>query len=363
MTTAPPLSVPISYVRLMLELAQEHGVADERLLQGLDITDELLLDPYARVSLRPVFAELCRRSLAFTGEPALGYAFGLRATLTTHGIVGYGLMSQANLRKVLTFGEQFGSMLRLSAWDLHFQIGDSHARMWAIDSLPPNDIREFSAQVLIVSTYSLLQQLLPECTPDAVLSFDFPEPAYHAAWASRLPTCRFGAAFNEIRVPVRYIDMPLHTADPMSAKLAERECARELQQLDMGRHDDVVRQVRKLLTLSPQLDQGYPTPEAVAQQLHVSTRTLGRQLQAQGSSYRSLLQDARQRDCRVLLRDPRLSLSQVADRLGYSSTAALCRAFQGWYGVSPSAFRAASPFAQSGDAPDRHELPPPTSRQ
>lgn len=332
-------TVPISYVRLMLELAQAHGVVAERLLHGLDISDELLLDPDARVSLRPVFAELCRRSLALTGEPALGYAFGLRATLTTHGIVGYGLMAQANLRQVLAFGEQFGSMLRLSAWDMHFETGATHARMWAIDSLPPNDIREFSAQTLIVSAYSLLQQLLPACTQDVVLSFDFPEPPYHAAWASRLPTCRFGAPFNEIRLPVRYIDMPLQTADPMSAKLAERECARELQQLDMWRHDDVVRQVRKLLTLAPQADQGYPSPEAVAQLLNVSTRTLGRQLQAKGSSYRSLLQDARQRDSRMLLRDPRLSLSQVSDKLGYSSTAALSRAFLGWYGMSPSAFR------------------------
>jgi AraC-like DNA-binding protein len=337
----PLPTTPISYVRLLLILCAEHGVPYAPVLDGLGITDDQLQDPDARVSLRPVFAELCRRSLALTGEPALGYLFGLRAHLTTHGILGYGLMSQPSLRQVLSFGQQFGTVLRLSAWDLHVQVGDTHARMWAVDSIPPNDIREFSAQVLIVSAYSMLAQLLPACTNDVVLCFDFPEPAYHRAWAHRLPTCRFGAAFNEIRLPLRYIDMSLHTANPMSALLAERECSRELSQLDAPRHDDVTRQVRKLLTL--QADQGYPTPAAIAQQLHVSLRTLARQLQTQGSSYRTLLQEARKRDSRFLLQDTRLSTADIAVRLGYESLPGFTRAFQAWYGLTPQAFRLSQP--------------------
>lgn len=130
-------SVPVSYVWLMLTLCAELGVARAPLLQGLDITDDTLNDPDGRVSLRPTYAELCRRALALTGEPGLGYEFGLRAALTSHGIVGYGLMSQPSLRQVLTFGQQFGSVLRLSAWDVHVTIGDTHVRMWAVDSMPP----------------------------------------------------------------------------------------------------------------------------------------------------------------------------------------------------------------------------------
>lgn len=330
-------SVPVSYVWLMLTLCAELGVARAPLLQGQDITDDTLNDPDGRVSLRPTYAELCRRALALTGEPGLGYEFGLRAALTSHGIVGYGLMSQPSLRHVLTFGQQFGSVLRLSAWDVHVTIGDTHVRMWAVDSLPPNDIREFSAQVLVVSACTLLSQLLPSCRQALVLGFDFPEPACHARYASRLPACRFGTSFNEIRLPVRYLDSPLRTADAVSAKLAQRECTQELSRFDVARHDDPVRRVRGLLTLT---ETGYPDPATLALRLHLSVRTLARQLQVQGSSYRSLLQDARRRDSRVLLTDHRLSIAQVADKLGYRSTAALSRAFQGWYGVSPSGFRA-----------------------
>lgn len=333
---APTPTVPISYVRLVLDLAGELGVSADRILAGQGITDEQLLNPDARVSLRPVFSELCRRALAMTGEPALGYLFGLRASLTAHGIVGYGLMSQATLRHALTFGQQFGSVLRLSAWDLHFEMTPSHARMWAVDSMPPNDLREFSAQTLIVGACTLLHQLLPECRADTVLGFDFPEPAYHRRFAARLPTCKFGVPFNEIRVPAHYLDQPLLTADMVSAKLAERECVRELSTLELRWHNDTVRQARGLLTLT---DAGYPSPQELARQMNVSSRTLARQLQAQGSSYRTLLQEARQRDSRVLLHDARLSVADVAMRLGYESATGFSRAFQGWYGMTPLAYR------------------------
>ena len=330
-------TVPVSYVWLVLDGCAEHGVPMAQLLQGLGITGDTLNNPDGRVSLRPTYAELCRRALALTGEPGLGYELGLRAGLTSHGIVGYGLMSQPSLRQVLAFGLQFGVVLRLSAWDVHASLSDNQVRLWAVDSMPPNDIREFSAQLLVVSACTVLRQLLPECGEALMLCFDFPEPASHVRYAHRLPTCRFGAAFNEVRLPVRYLDTPLRTADFASAQMAERECTQDLSRFKVTRHDDAVRQVRGLLTLG---ESGYPGPAMVATSLHRSLRTLARQLQTQGQSYRILLQDARRRDSRVLLLNHRLSIAQVADRLGYRSTAALSRAFQGWYGVSPSGFRA-----------------------
>jgi AraC-like DNA-binding protein len=330
-------SVPVSYVWLLLDLCADFGVSSDALLMGLDLPERTLNDTDGRVSLRPTYAALCRRALALTGEPGLGYEFGLRAALTSHGIAGLGLMSQPTLRQVLTFGLQFASVLRLSAWDLHVDMGVDPIRMWAVESVPPNDIRHFSAQMLVVSACTLLCQLLPACRQSLVLSFDFPEPEYHAKYASHLPTCRFGAPFNEIRLPAYFLDTPLQTANPVAAKLAERECAQELSLTEVTRHDDIVRQVRGLLTLS---DNGYPTPADLAKKLHLSVRTLARQLQVQGCSYRSLLQDARHRDSRVLLQNERLSISQVAQTLGYGATAAFSRAFQGWYGMPPSAYRA-----------------------
>lgn len=346
----PSPSVPIGYVWLMLELAAEHGVSPAPLLDGLDFPPEMLDNPDARMPLRPAYAELCRRAMEMSGEPGLGYEFGLRANLTTHGIVGYGFMSQANLRQVLEFGMRFGSVLRLSAWNLHFFTENGEVCMRAVESLPRVDLYRFSSQQVLVSCYTMLVQLIPECRNEVVLHFNTPEPDYHARYARRLPACHFLAPFNELRLPERFLDHPLRTADQISAKLAERACARELSEIQNQPHDALLRQVRTLLVAH---EDGYPTLEQMAQSLGVSPRTLSRQLQDEGTSYRAMLQQALKRDSLTLLRDPQLSLTEVAYRLGYSSMANFARACRNWHGLSPSQLRQAS-AQEARDLADNH---------
>ena len=332
-------AVPISYVWLVLELAAEYGVPRDRLLEGLDFPQDLLNNPDARMPLRPAYAEVCRRALALSGEPGLGYEFGLRANLTTHGIVGYGFMSQANLRQVLEFGKRFGSVLRLSAWNLHFFEEDGQVCMRAVESIEPNDLYRFSAQQVLVSCYTLLLQLIPECRSHVSLYFNTPEPPYQGRYARRLPTCHFMAPFNELRMPERFLDPPLRTADRISAQLSERACSRELDQIQNLPHDTLLRQVHTMLVPSTT---GYPSLEDIARQMNLSPRTLARQLQERDTSYRDMLQTAQRRDSLTLLRDPLLSISEVAFRLGYSSVTNFTRACKGWHGHPPARLRTAA---------------------
>src|SRR3546814_3187786 len=83
---------------------------------------------------------------------------------------------------------------------------------------------------------------------------------------------------------------------------------------------------------------GYPSFEAIASRLYMSPRTLTRQLAERGTSFRQLLAEARNRDSRTLLKDPRLSLTDIAHRLDYSSQAHFARAFRTWNGVSPGLY-------------------------
>lgn len=330
------LTVPVSYVWLVLELAAEHGASQASLLQGLDFPEGLLHHPDARMPLRPDYATLCRRALALSGEPGLGYEFGLRASLTTHGMVGYGFMSQANLRQVLAFAKRFGSVLRLPAWNLLFFEEDGQACMRAVESIEPNDLYPFSAQQVLVSCYTLLLQLMPECRSHVSLFFNTPEPAYQARYAGRLPTCHFMSPFNELRLPECWLDLPLHMADRVSAQLSERACTRELTQMQNLPHDALIQRVQALLFSGPG---GYLAVGDMARQLSLSPRTLARQLQARGTSYREQLQKAQRRDSLTLLRDPQLSIADVACRLGYSSVSNFTRACKEWHGEMPARLR------------------------
>ncbi|MEO8722001.1 MAG: AraC family transcriptional regulator ligand-binding domain-containing protein [Sphingobium sp.] len=76
----------------------------------------------------------------------------------------------------------------------------------------------------------------------------------------------------------------------------------------------------------------------VAAELMLSERSLRRRLTEEGTSFRELLQEARQDRAETMLSKSGISLSVAAEQLGYSDTAAFSRAFKEWTGVSPGRF-------------------------
>jgi len=85
---------------------------------------------------------------------------------------------------------------------------------------------------------------------------------------------------------------------------------------------------------------GYPDLPTVASCLHVSTRTLKRQLEGRGTSFRKLVDEARYRQALALLRNPDLAIQQIATAVGYEDPPSFTRAFRRWSGKTPIAARA-----------------------
>ena len=164
--------------------------------------------------------------------------------------------------------------------------------------------------------------------------FDYPEPEYYARFADRLPAARFDQGAVQLRFPAHYLSMRLQTANPVTAKMVEEQCSRELEQLGLA--GDFVKQVQALLTAR---SEGYPDLNAVADALHMSTRSLKRKLKQHERSFRELLDAVRYRDSVQLLKGSELSIERIAGRLGYSDPANFTRAFRKWAGVSPSEYR------------------------
>ncbi len=84
------------------------------------------------------------------------------------------------------------------------------------------------------------------------------------------------------------------------------------------------------------------TAERIAEQLHLSVRTLRRRLEEEGWSFRGLLSDVRQRLALHYVQDRTLSLTEISYRLGFTQPSSFTRAFRGWTGQSPTEARAAA---------------------
>jgi AraC-like DNA-binding protein len=79
--------------------------------------------------------------------------------------------------------------------------------------------------------------------------------------------------------------------------------------------------------------------EALAALLHVSPRTLHRQLKDEGASLQTLKDEVRrERALELLLRTAR-PIKQMAEAAGFQNEKSFIRAFRHWAGQSPAQFR------------------------
>lgn len=84
---------------------------------------------------------------------------------------------------------------------------------------------------------------------------------------------------------------------------------------------------------------GFPTAQAIADQLHLSKRTLYRRLADIEMSYQEILDSTRRRLADEYLATS-LSVDEIAERLGFSDTSNFRKAYRNWVGISPNEYRA-----------------------
>jgi AraC-like DNA-binding protein len=143
----------------------------------------------------------------------------------------------------------------------------------------------------------------------------------------------FGAESNGIVVAYRDLDRPSQRAD---SALAEH--ARKLIEAAMGpARQRLSQQVEHSLVLS--LPSGRATIQSCSALLGVTVRTLQRGLDAENTSFSSLLNRARIRLANEYFGNPETSISNIAGMLGYRSLSSFTRWHQQTYGMAPKARR------------------------
>jgi AraC-like DNA-binding protein len=332
-------AVPVMYALLILDVARDRGADPTEVLARAGIPAGLVGDPAGRLSANQA-ATLLLSAVRVSGEPSFGYEIGLRSTASSHGIMGYGLLSSSTIREAIELGvEYLRLLLPMMAMELREEDGPEGDRIASIvvtETVPLRDTRRVVFDFFLVGL-ARLGPVLSEnraSIEDVEMWFDDEEPAYFAEYRDRLPTARFGMGSNQIRFPAAHLALGPGTANPVTAKMVEDQCRRELEEL--GFAGDFVEQVRALLMSGAvrfNLD-------AAARSLHLSARTLRRRLSDHGTTFQDLVGVIRRAESTRLLRTTSLSLDQLADRLGYSDASNFARAFQKWTGMTPGTFRA-----------------------
>ena len=149
------------------------------------------------------------------------------------------------------------------------------------------------------------------------------------------PSMSFDAQRDELVFPASLLDTPLPGHNP---ELLRRLTAR-LDVLLGQLHEPggLVREIKSILT--SQIGINPIHIGTIANHLNMNERTLRRRLDAENTSFREISISTRKTLAETFLMDPAMSLSEVAQNVGFSDQTAFSRAFKDWFGQSPKAYR------------------------
>ena len=144
---------------------------------------------------------------------------------------------------------------------------------------------------------------------------------------------RFDSVIAAVVFPESHLSQAIADADPLLHRLLADSAEAAIAATDPILHTEVRRTIR--LLMHRQCSRGQ-----VARRLGMHERTLGRRLQASGTTFQRLLDETRLDMARQLLRNTRVPVARVAAALGYHDPTVFTRAFARWTGQTPSRFRA-----------------------
>ncbi|MGB8932042.1 MAG: AraC family transcriptional regulator [Anaeromyxobacteraceae bacterium] len=322
----------MAFVRAIVGGFERHGVDPGRALRAAQITPALLEDPLGRITARQMEA-VCEAAMQQLDDEALGW-FSRRLPWGS-----YGMLCRASITSA-TLG------VALKRWCRHHRIltDDVVLRLTTSGSVVTlsiterrrlGDLREFCLVSLLRYAHGYACWAVDSRIPLVEAVFPFPSPPHADVYPLLFSgPIVFGAAQAAFTFDAQYLALPLQRDERALQLMLQR--ALPLTVLQYRRDRLLVRRVRQLLRSRPEQ---LRSAEDLARELHVSVRTLHRQIHDEGSSLQALKDEARRELAVELLDRSDGSIKHVAWAAGFRNEKSFARAFRQWTGSSPTEHR------------------------
>jgi AraC-like DNA-binding protein len=320
-----------SALRYLAEsLEQDYAVDPRPLFARAGFPLERTHQSGARVSQRAV-RRLWELAIAAAGDPACGLNVGRRVRPEGLHALGYAWMSSGNLvdafNRFCRYAEVLITLpitrsLKAEAGGYRFTIAFPDAA---------HQPHEAGVDATLLALVSLAGQALGKPFQPLAVWLQHPcrteRTRYTAAFGAPVS---FDAPVNSLLIDTATAEARLPTDNPAIAAAIEQVAERYIAGLQT---QPVAANVRDMLVRL--LPTGEVDQETVARRLNRSLSTLQRQLQAEGLSYRKLIDQTRHNLAKAYLGDKRFSQAEIAYLLGFSDQSSFSRAYRRWTGRSP----------------------------
>ena len=330
---SPAAVTPMAVARAIVAAYRRHGRSPDAALRLAQIAPAVLQKPDGRMTARQMEV-LSAAAMQELDDEGLG-AFARRLPWGSYGMLARASLTAPVLEVALKRWCRHHALLTDDV-RLHLATSGSSAIITIEEARPlPPAVRELSLAFLLRNIHGLACWYVDSRIPLQGSAFPFPEPPHADAYPHMFPgPLAFGAAQAQVRFDARYLALPLRRDEKALAQMLQR--ALSITVLQYRRDRLLVPQVRQALAAHPGRSH---SAEALAQLLHVSSRTLHRQLKEEGASLQQLKDEVRLEKARELLYRTGKPVKQVAAAVGFRNEKSFSRAFRAWTGVSPAALR------------------------
>jgi AraC-like DNA-binding protein len=323
----------IAFVKVILLAYERYNIDPTAVLNQAQITPQILRDPEAKITSwqMEVFTSGAMREL---DDETLGW-FSKKLPWGT-----YGLLCRASLTSP-TLGIALRRWFRhhlLLTNDIEITLSTSAEQIATVSIQEHRDfgrMRELCLMTYLRFVHGYACWAIDSRIPLLYVGLPFDRPPHGDIYPLSFPgPVHFRCARAHFSFDEKYLALPHQRDESALRAMLQRPLPLTIHQY---RHDRLlVQRIRKLLT---SYSDALSTAEDVAGQLHMSSRTMYRQLHDEGTSFQHIKDEVRRERAIELLRNTNKHIKQIALSLGFTNDKSFTRAFRQWTGETPHDFR------------------------
>jgi AraC-like DNA-binding protein len=325
------VTLDIHFVRCVIRNLPD-SIDSTALLQEAGIAPQLLQQPKARVTAEQ-YAALSLGVIREMKDECLGY---LNSPLKpgTFAMLVHCVVHNRKLGHAIGMAVRFLNLFDNGA-KIEFVRDNGTATFRILETDPARPFDRFFFENAFSTFHQLFGWLIGSQINLDTVRFRHAQPPYVHEY-SRMFSCtvEFNHDVNEFVMCSDYLEHAIVQSEVTARELLTNGPLKLLQHL---RRD--FSHVGRIKALVANDLEHFPEFEDVAQQLHMTPRTLRRHLRREGRSYQEIKNDIRRDAAIYYLTRKGMTIASVAEQTGFSDTSTFIRAFKAWTGVTPYVYR------------------------
>jgi AraC-like DNA-binding protein len=331
------LSTIGSWARFIAQGLDAGGIDSHQLFldAGIDLAESE--NPNIRFPVHKM-SRVWQLAIQRTGDPCFALTLASRANPSMYSALGMSMVSSRTLGEALHRGCRFSQIASEGATVVLQERDDGNVALALQMSAVQVELVAVEAmEAFMATTTQILRSISRNGLQPLEVHFRHNREPDRAAYEDffQAPLI-FDAREYKIIIPRAALAYKCDQANPELAENLDLWMSEYLARFEAN---SLSAKVRRLL--AEKLPDGEYKQEDVASALAMSTRSLQRSLQKEGTSFKALLEATRQDMAMKYIEEKQLSLIEICCLLGFSDQSNFTKAFKRWTGKAPYSYRRA----------------------